>query len=238
MKKAEEKKNMTAMDKCKAAYWKAYEKIVINNEECHVYFSENNGKTHMPTIDLLPLVTCHGRCRNLCGKIEKGKKLPDCYAAKFVVRFPGVMQHYAENTVLAIYKPDQYWQEVSAKMKLSRFMRLFGSGDMIINGYFENLCKALIENPECHIQGFTKCYEIVNRYIDKHGKLPENLHLLFSGWYEYKAINPHNLPESRVFEEELPQGWLGCCGNCLECCCIGTGCWKAGKGEIVGLKKH
>ena len=45
-------------------------------------------------------------------------------------------------------------------------------------------------------------------------------------------------PESRVFDETLPEGWLGCCGNCLECCCIGTGCWKAQKGEIVGLKKH
>jgi len=229
---------MTVLEKIKAAYKAAYEKIVINGEETHVYFSENNGKTHMPTIDLLPLVTCHGRCRELCGKIEKGKALPPCYAAKMVNRFPSLMQHYAENTVLAIHKPEQYWQEVSNKMRVSRFMRLFGSGDMIINGYFENLCKALIDNPHCEIQGFTKCYEIVNRYIKEHGHLPKNLHLLFSGWYETLPINPYSLPESRVFDEVLPEGWLGCCGNCMECCCIGTGCWKAEKGEIVGLKKH
>lgn len=229
---------VTVLDKVKAAYWKAYKDIIIDGKEAHVYFSENNGKTNMPTIDLLPLLTCHGRCRELCGKIEKGKALPPCYAAKYVNRFPALMQKYAENTILAIYKPTQYWDEVNAKMKISRFMRLFGSGDMIINGYFENLCKALDNNPHCNIQGFTKCFEIVNRYIDKYGSLPKNLHLLFSGWYDYMPINPHNLPESRVYDEELPMGWLGCCGNCMACCCIGTGCWKAENGEIVGLKKH
>lgn len=234
----EKAKKMTFMDKAKAAYWKAYQDIIINGKEVHVYFSENNGKTNMPTIDLLPLLSCHGRCRELCGKIENGKALPECYAAKMCNRFPELLRHYAENTVLAIYKPEKYWTDIRNKMRISRFMRLFGSGDMIINGYFENLCNALLDNPHCEIQGFTKCYEIVNRYIAENGSLPKNLHLLFSGWYEYTPINPYNLPESRVFDEELPEGWLGCCGNCMNCCCIGTGCWKAGNGEIVGLKKH
>ena len=228
----------TFMDKVKKAYWKAYEDIVINGKEVHVYFSENNGKTNMPTIDLLPVLTCHGRCKELCGKIEKGKALPPCYAAKMCNRFPALMQHYAENTVLAIHKPIQYWQEVNEKMKVSRFMRLFGSGDMIINGYFDNLCKCLSDNPHCDIHGFTKCYEIVNKYIAEHGSLPNNLHLLFSGWFDYMPINPNNLPESRVYDGDLPDNWLGCSGNCMNCCCIGTGCWKASKGEIVGLKKH
>ena len=232
------KNNKTFMEKAMEAFRQAYNDIIIDGMECHVYFSENNSKTNMPTIDLLPLLSCHGRCRELCGKIKSGKALPDCYAAKICNRFPDLMKHYAENTVLAIFKPEQYWTDVKAKMKVCRFMRLFGSGDMIINGYFENLCNALIENPHCEIQGFTKCYEIVNRYIKKNGSLPKNLHLLFSGWYEYMPINPYNLPESRVFDDTLPANWLGCCGNCMECCCIGTGCWKVGNGEIVGLKKH
>ena len=194
--------------------------------------------THIPSIDLLPLFTCHGRCHELCGKVPDGKVLPPCYAAKFANRLPDVMRNYAENTVLAIHRPVQYWKEINDKMHGCRFMRLFTSGDMIINGYFENLCRCLENNPHCEVQGFTKCYEIVNRYIDSHGKTPDNLHLLFSGWYEYMPVNPHGLPESRVYDHELPDGWLSCGGNCLNCACIGLGCWKAENGDIVGLKRH
>ena len=220
---------------------KAFEEAkarLFNGEEMHVHFGEGNSKTHMPSIDLLPLFTCHGRCRETCGKIPEGKSLPICYAARFANRLPVVMRNYAENTVLAIYRPSQYWEEVNRKMKTCRFMRLFTSGDMIINGYFDNLCKALENNPHCEIQGFTKCFEIVNRYISENGKLPDNLHLLFSGWFDNLPINPYNLPESRIYVGELPEGWLTCGGNCAECSCIGLGCWKATAGDIVGLAKH
>lgn len=207
-------------------------------EEMHVHFSEGNNKTHMPSLDLLPLLTCHGRCREMCGKVPDGKYLPPCYAAKIVNCRPACMKNYAENTALAIFRPDQYWQEVNEKMLSCRFMRLFVSGDAIINGYFERLCSALESNPHVEMQGFSKCWEIVNRYIDTHGALPKNLHLLLSGWGNRHPDNPHNLPESMVFEKTLPDGWLSCGGNCAHCACIGLGCWKAAAGDVVGLKKH
>lgn len=208
-------------------------------EEMHVYFSEGNSKTHIPSIDLLPLFTCHGRCRTMCGEIRDGKKLPDCYAAKIANRFPDVLRHYAENTVLAIYRPRQYWQEVRAKMQLSRYMRLFVSGDMIIRGYFHELCSALDDVPTCEMQGFSKCYEIVNREIDaRGGSLPKNLHLLLSGWNETTPINPYSLPTTNVYTDERPENWLSCGGNCANCICVGLGCWKAGPGDVVGFKKH
>ena len=144
-------------DKLMSAFLDAKTRL-FNGEDMHVHFSDGNHKTNMPSIDLLPLFTCHGRCRELCGKVKEGKYLPECYAARIVNRLPGTMKNYAENTVLAIFRPDQYWKEVRAKMTMSRFMRLFVSGDMIINGYFENLCASLIDNPHCDIQGFTKCY--------------------------------------------------------------------------------
>lgn len=213
-------------------------KRLLAGEEMHVYFSEGNSKTHMPSIDLLPLLTCHGRCRELCGKVPAGKYLPPCYAARIANRYPDTLRHYAENTALAIHRPAQYWQEVSDKMYACRFMRLFVSGDMIIPGYFSHLCDALQANPHCQVQGFTKCYETVNRYIDEHGALPENLHLLFSGWFDAKPVNPHNLPESAVYNDTLPDGWLSCGGDCSRCSCVGLGCWKASAGDVVGLKKH
>lgn len=225
------------IEKVKAAFNDAKARLDAG-EEMHVHFSEGNSKTHMPSLDLLPLLTCHGRCRELCGKVPAGKYLPPCYAARIANRLPDAMRNYAENTVLAIFRPEQYWQEVRTKMRCCRFMRLFVSGDMIIRGYFDRLCEALEENPHLEMQGFSKCYEIVNRRIEKYGALPKNLHLLLSGWYDYQAINPHRLPESRVFDETLPEGWLTCGGNCANCACVGLGCWKAATGDIVGLKKH
>ena len=227
---------ITFYQKAKAAYQSASARV-MSGEELHVHFSHNS-KTNMYSIDLPPLLTCHGRCRELCGKTEKGKCLPVCYATHYLNRFPEQLDKIAVNTALAILRPDQYWTEVCNMMKTQRFMRLFASGDMIINGYFDRLCKALAENPHCHIQGFTKCYEIVNRYIDTNGSLPANLHLLFSGWFEYQAINPHNLPESRVYEGDRPESWLTCGSNCSACACVGLGCWKACAGDIIGLKKH
>ena len=223
-------KLMNAFNDAKTRYF--------NGEEMHVHFSEGNSKTHIPSIDLLPLFTCHGRCRELCGKVKPGRFLPDCYAARIANRLPDALRNYAENTVLAIFAPDQYWNEVSQKMFTCRFMRLFVSGDMIIKGYFDRLCKALNDNPHCQVQGFTKCYEIVNKYIDVHGSLPSNLHLLFSGWNEYQPINPHNLPTTNIYTGEKPETWLSCGGNCFNCCCIGLGCWKATAGDVVGFKKH
>ena len=225
-------------EKIRAAFNAARARLEAG-EEMHVYFSEGNSKTHIPSIDLLPLFTCHGRCRKSCGMIKPGKALPECYAAKIANMRPHVLRHYAENTVLAIYRPRQYWQEVRAKMQLSRYMRLFVSGDAIIRGYFHELCAALDDVPTCEMQGFSKCYEIVNREIDaRGGSLPKNLHLLLSGWREMQPDNPHDLPTTNVYDHERPAGWLTCGGDCSNCVCVGLGCWKAGPGDIVGFKKH
>lgn len=224
-------------EKIRAAFEDAKKRLEAG-EEMHVHFSEGNSKTHMPSIDLLPLFTCHGRCRATCGNIKPGKCLPDCYACRIVNRLPDTMRNYAENTVLAIFRPEQYWQEVDKKMKISRYMRLFVSGDAVINGYFSRLCDALENNPHVEMQGFSKCYEVVNREIEKRGSLPKNLHLLLSGWNEMQPINPHNLPTTNIYTEERPENWLTCGGDCSNCACVGLGCWKAAAGDIVGFKKH
>lgn len=229
--------NITVEDKIRAAFEDAKRRL-FSGEDMHVHFSEGNSKTHMPSLDLLPLFTCHGRCRSTCGYIKPGRALPDCYAAKIANRFPGTLRNYAENTVLAIYRPDQYWAEVRAKMRLSRFMRLFVSGDAIIAGYFSRLCDALEDNSHLEMQGFSKCYEIVNREIERRGALPKNLHLLLSGWGDMKPVNPYNLPTTNVYEHERPEGWLSCGGNCANCACVGLGCWKASSGDVVGFRKH
>ena len=201
---------------------------------------EPNSKTGIKSIDLLPSVTCHPRCLETCGKIEKGRKFNKgrCYAFKLMYRNPITCARYAINTALLIDKPETFYAGVENLVKTKRFVRCFVAGDANIHGFFENLCRILEENPHCTVQGFSKCYEIVNKYIDENGKLPDNLKQLLSGWNDLKPDNPHNLPISDVYENELPDGWLSCGGNCLNCACVGLGCWKAGAGDVVGLKKH
>lgn len=199
-----------------------------------------NSKTGIMSIDLLPYVTCHGRCRNTCGLIRKGCKYNrgKCYAFKLIYRNARTCARYAINTALAMDTPEIFWEGVSFFMKSQRYVRCFVSGDANLPGFFDSLCKALIDNPHCMVQGFSKCYEVVNAYIDKHGALPANLRLLLSGWDDMKPDNPHGLPVSDVYDEVLPDGWLSCGGNCLNCACVGLGCWKAQNGDVVGLKKH
>ena len=76
--------------------------------------------------------------------------------------------------------------------------------------------------------------------MDENGDLPENLHILFSGWENMDPINPHKLPETNVFgsEDEIRDNWKICGGNCFDCACRGVGCWQAGRGDIVAFKKH
>lgn len=201
---------------------------------------EPNSKTGIKSIDLLPFVTCHRRCNNTCGAIRKGCKynIGKCYAYKLMYRNPATCARYAINTALLIDNPDAFFTGVDYLLKCERFVRVFVAGDANVPGFFDRFCKVLNNNKHCIVQGFSKCYETVNAYIDEHGALPENLKLLLSGWNELKPINPHCLPISDVYENTLPSGWLSCGGNCHNCACIGLGCWKAGAGDVVGLKKH
>lgn len=227
----------TVREKITEAYREA-EKRVKSGEEVHVHFSDANGKTGMVGIDLLPLITCHGRCRELCGYIEEGKVLPPCYACRVVNQYKDCMTNYAENTALAIHRPEQYWEEVSNELNGRRTARLFGSGDMIIAGYIDGLVNAALDNPHCEIYGMTKCEEVLNRWIDNNGPLPKNLHILLSRWKGYEPHNPHNLPTTAVYENEKPAEYLACCNDCTKCFREKEGCWKAGPGDIVGFKYH
>lgn len=213
---------------------------IRNGEILPVHFSAGNTKTHIPSVDLLPVFTCHGRCRETCGKVKEGRKVPDCYACKGKNTMPTTIKNRAENTAMAILKPDIYWAEVDKISKASRFIRYFVSGDMIIKDYFEHMVINAKNNPHCNFLCFTKCYEIVNRWIDKNGDLPENMQVILSGWFGMRPNNPYNLPETAVYlkEEDFNDNWLFCGGNCLDCACRGLGCWKAGKGDIVAFKKH
>ena len=185
----------------------------------------------VPSVSLLPFLTCPTRCKDTCGG--------DCYAAKIAGLYPSVLASYAKNTALAMYKPAAFWEGVNKAMRGARFFRFHVSGDILNKKYFLELVKACENNTHCEVLVFTKRFEIVNTWIKENGALPENLHLLFSGWENLKPINPHKIPETNVFGKEGPaENWLVCGGNCFECGCRGVGCWQAKTGDLIAFKKH
>lgn len=185
----------------------------------------------VPSVSTLPFLTCPGRCKGTCGK--------ECYAAKIALLRPSVMKSYARNTALLMLRPDVYWAGVEYAVKGNRFFRLHVSGDIRNDEDFAEITGIAARNTGCQILMLTKRWEVVNTWIDENGDLPENLHVLFSGWEGLETINPHNLPETNVYGQEGPQdNWLLCGGNCYECGCRGTGCWMARKGDIIAFKKH
>ena len=180
----------------------------------------------------LPFLTCPRRCENTCGAA--------CYAAKLANLRKNVLLAYAWNTAIMILARAEFFRQVNEYLRGVRYFRYNVSGDFLDAAFFTEVVKSAIDNPKTEILAFTKRYEIVNAWIAENGKLPENLHILFSGWNNLEPENPYGLPETTVFEkpEEFREEWKTCGGNCFNCACRGLGCWQAKTGDVIAFKKH
>ena len=207
---------------------------LANGEEVHVKFSYENSKMGaVPSVSLLPFLTCPAICATTCGA--------KCYAAKIANLRPAVRYSYAWNTVLAFDYPEIFWNDVDNMLKMSRYFRFHVSGDFAGAAYFAKAVEVIGNNPKCEVLAFTKQYDIVNAYMDENGGvLPTNFHLLFSGWGALEVPNKYNLPMSQVVFKgcEPLDDWKVCGGNCFNCACRGVGCWTLQKGETVCFNVH
>ena len=218
------------MKKAAAAYTDMVKAVKAGNN-LNVTISYGNIKMGaIPSVSLLPGMTCPATCKETCGV--------DCYAWKIALIRSNVMKSYAKNTAIATLQPDIYWTQVKAAAIGSRWFRFHVAGDIPTSDYFNRMIQLVKELHNTTFLCFTKRYEIVNSWIEKNGSLPNNLKLLFSGWDGMKPVNPYNLPETTVYKSEPSESWLLCGGNCFECSCRGCGCWKAEKGETIAFKLH
>ena len=192
----------------------------------------NNKMGKIPSVSLLPILTCPARCGKTCGD--------KCYAKKLALLRPSVMKSYARNTAIAEARPESFFRAVRNAMATSTHFRFHVSGDIPSVRYFHEIISACRDNPHCKVLMFTKRFEVVNEYIWNDKTLPDNLHILFSGWTNMKPINPYNLPETTVYThpEEFKPEWKACGGNCLDCALHCGGCWDAKNGETVAFKMH
>lgn len=195
----------------------------------------SKGNSKMGTIQSVSLPsgkTCRQDCS--CGKI--------CYARKLERMRPSVRQAYQHNYDLLNCDPDTYWREVEASIMMSRFFRYHVSGDIPDNVYFAHMIDIAERNPHCEMLCFTKKYDLVNDFLDFGGTIPQNLHIIFSGWYDIEMVNPYNLPEAHVRYRDgnttAREDAKLCGGNCTECAITDGGCWTAKHGEQVVFNEH
>lgn len=199
----------------------------------NVKISAGNAKLgSIPSVSLPAGVTCRKDC-------ECFKK---CYAQKLERMRPSVRNAYQHNLALLQKSPDIYWREVEASIMMSRFFRFHVSGDIPDSVYFAHMIDIADRNQHCEILCFTKKYDIVNDYLNLGGKIPENLHIVFSGWAGLEMNNPHFLPEAHVRYKDgtttAKPTAKECGGNCTDCLLTEGGCWSLQSGEQVIFNEH
>lgn len=199
----------------------------------NVKISNGNSKMgKIPSVSFPSLLTCI-KCD--CNKI--------CYAHKLEKLRPSVRQSYLHNWNL--YKSDRetYWREIEATIMLSRFFRFHVSGDIPDQDYIHRMIDVANRHQHCEILCFTKKFDMCNKEIsERKGELPNNLHLIYSGWKNLKMKNPYNLPEAHVRYRDgntiARENAIECDGDCTECAITDRGCWALEKGEQVVFTQH
>lgn len=197
-----------------------------------VGISRGNSKMgEIASVSLPAGVTCR-----LCTCIEK------CYAKRMENRWKNVFESYANNHSIYVHEPERYWREVEAAIMMSRYFRFHVSGDIPDQVYFKNMVEIAARNSHCEILCFTKQYHFVNHYLENNTELPQNLHVIFSGWPDLVMENPHHLPEAHVRFRDgstiAREDAKPCGGNCTECAKTDCGCWTLQKGEQVIFNEH
>ena len=180
--------------------------IATGNE---VSISKGNGKMgEIPSVSLPAILTCV-----FCKCMEK------CYGVRCEKLRKEVRNSYIRNLNILNKNPESYWKQVKRAVALSRFFRFHVSGDIPTYEYLIKMVETAIENPHCDILCFTKRHGWINKYIRENGDdpriaIPENLHILMSGWRDFPMDNPYKLPEAHV---RFRDGYCEAREDAIEC---------------------
>lgn len=210
----------------------------VDVENAHVKFSYDNRKTGalVPSVSLIPVADC-GNCK-ICSK--------GCYDVRNVCFQKTVQRSRANNSAIYEKDPERFMDEVEQKIRYLRFFRFFIGGDLKDYFMLDSIVGIAYRSPHCNILMFTKMHELVNKYIDDHGNdiIPDNLHIIFSGWKGDTNNNPHGLPVSSPIFPDGQQSCMvtgdaiWCTGDCSACAEINGGCWGLKKGQTVLFEAH
>ena len=193
-----------------------------SNEIC---MSNRNSKTGIACLNLaMPVCVCR----------EDAPCKATCYACKGAQQILKVQGAYYRNLRLYHDNPNDFFEQMYCKIKFSGLpkVRLFDSGDIPDAEFLERLVDLCNKTPDTKYMAFTKKYELVNDYLDKHNTLPDNLNIIFSAWDRlWEVPNPHNLGIAYVdfndkrLNPNFPKNAFVCPGRESTCSACGA-CWN------------
>lgn len=208
----------------------------LANKSDEISMSNGNSKLGKACLNLaFPVDTCR----------ENAPCKKTCYACKGCQVFANVQGAYCRNLRLYQNNPDDFFEQVYRKVKSSKLpkVRLFDSGDFPDADFLVRLVALCKKTPSVSYMAFTKKYELANEYIDKNGKLPDNLNIIFSAWDKmWDVPNPHGLGmayvdfDDKELNPDIPKSAFVCPGRKSTCSDCGV-CWSKRLKAVV-FKQH
>lgn len=202
-----------------------------------VKISLTNSKlgAQIPSVSLLPAHSC--RADAPCAKL--------CYGKKGNYRFSSAQKSQAHNVACYINDSKQYFNDIVSFLKdkliTYKYFRWHAVGDIINEDYFSGMIEVAKKCKNIKFLCFTKKFFIVNEYLNKGNKIPNNLKIVFSAWDRaFEVKNPHNLPVAYVYfkntelNPDIPELSIPCVGKCNEC----QSCWSLKNGQSVVFNQH
>lgn len=205
-----------------------------------IHVSNSNSKLgKTPSYSTTPIVGCGSNCW-VCSKV--------CYAVKSYRQYPNVKTAWDSNFEAV---KDGKWTYIHeavttyCKKHKTPVFRWFVSGDIYNMGMFHTMVWIAETCPNTIFYCYTKCYDIVNAWLDKGYTLPDNLKIIFSRWDGLEMVNPYGLPESDVILKDSNKTMVDnsfVCPNqknkkitCDVCPCP---CYLMENGETVYFMEH
>lgn len=208
----------------------------LANKSNEISMSNRNSKTGIACLNIaFPVCSCR----------EDAPCKSACYACKGRQQMMSVQGAYYRNFRLYNDDPDNFFEQVYYKVKLSGLpkVRWFDSGDIYDYEFLERMVELCKRTPNTNHMAFTKKYELVNKYINENGKLPDNLNIMFSAWDKlWEVPNPHGLGVAYVdfndkrLNPDIPQNAFVCPGRESTCSACGV-CWSK-KAKAVVFHQH
>ena len=127
--------------------------------------------------------------------------------------------------------PAGFFEQIYYKIKFAGLLKVrwFDSGDIYDYEFLERMVELCKKTPNVSHMAFTKKYELVNRWIDENGDLPDNLNIMFSAWdVLWEVPNPHNLGVAYVdfkdkrLNPDIPKNAFVCPGRESTCSACGV----------------
>lgn len=201
----------------------------------HVTISFNNTKLGLiPSVSVSPGLSCRENCP--CTS--------ECYACKGNYSYKNVQLSLYNNLQIYLTNADKYFNEILYEIDNGinsyKYFRWHVAGDIVDREYLDRMYRMAKRLPNTKFLAFTKKFELVNEYIDKHGLL-NNFVIVLSAWdKDFVFENPHNLPVAYIlFKDEsrnvkIPPNAILCNGDCTHCLM----CWDLKLGDAVVFHKH